>query len=145
MQRITISLTDSLAHEFDAFMARAGHGNRSEAMRDVLLRFLGEQREIRQSMGPCVANLSYVYDHHERELAERLAKLQHAHHHLTIAATHVHLDHARCLETVMLKGPAHEVRRFANLIMAERGVHHGQLNLVMSEARERHHGAAHAP
>ncbi|MCD2511216.1 nickel-responsive transcriptional regulator NikR [Comamonas endophytica] len=133
MQRFTISLQDHLAQEFDAFMARTGHSNRSEAIRDLLHTHLGQQREAAQAMGPCVANLSYVYDHHERELSERLARLQHAHHHLTIATTHVLLDHSRCLETVMLKGPAQQVRQFAQQLIAERGVHHGQLNLVMGQ------------
>lgn len=139
MQRFTISLNDSLAQAFDALMERTGHTNRSEAIRDVLLSHLGQRREADQATGPCVANLSYVYDHHERELSERLAKLQHALHHLTIATTHVHLDHSQCLETVMLKGPAEQVRQFANQLMAERGVHHGQLNLVMVQAGEDDH------
>ena len=141
MQRFTISLQDPLAQEFDAFMARTGYSNRSEAIRDLLLAHLGRQREATQAMGPCVANLSYVYDHHERELSERLARLQHAHHHLTIATTHVHLDHSRCLETVMLKGPAQQVRQFAQQLMAERGVHPGQLNVVMGQSEDgmQHH------
>ena len=143
MQRFTISLQDQLASEFDALMARTGHSNRSEAIRDLLLAHLGRQREATQAMGPCVANLSYVYDHHERELAERLARLQHAHHHLTIATTHVHLDPLHCLETVMLKGPAEQVRQFANQLMAERGVHHGQLNLVMGQVGAHMHHPPH--
>ncbi len=61
----------------------------------------------------------------------------------------MHLDRSRCLETVMLKGPADEVRRLANLLIAERGVHHGQLNLVMGEVHEpahsHHHKAKRAP
>lgn len=138
MQRFTISLNDSLAQEFDALMARTGYDNRSEAIRDILLTHLGSRREAEQATGPCVANLSYVYNHHERELSERLAKLQHALHHLTIATTHVHLDHEHCLETVMLKGPAEQVRKFANQLMAERGVHHGQLNLVMVHPSDDH-------
>lgn len=131
MQRFTISLSDALALEFDSLIEQTGYTNRSEAVRDILLSHLGKRRETQEATGACVANLSYVYDHHERELSERLAKLQHKQHHLTIASTHVHLDHSQCLETVMLKGPAEQVRQFANQIIAERGVHHGQLNLVM--------------
>lgn len=131
MERFTISLDDELARDFDQWIARRGYGNRSEAIRDVLRAHLGEAREQRDADGPCVANLSYVYNHHERELSERLARLQHDHHELHMATTHVHLDHEQCIETVMLRGPASAVRRFADTIMAERGVHHGQLNVVM--------------
>jgi CopG family nickel-responsive transcriptional regulator len=88
-------------------------------------------REAREADGQCVANLSYVYNHHERELAERLMTIQHAHHDLTVSTMHAHLDHDHCIETVLLKGPVQAVRRFANALVAERGVRHGQLNLVM--------------
>lgn len=94
-----------------------------------------------------MANLSYVYNHHERELSERLAGHQYDHHELTIATTHAHLDHDHCIETVLLKGPASAVRRFADSLMAERGVHHGQLNLVMAEGGQqaaRAHAHPHA-
>jgi CopG family nickel-responsive transcriptional regulator len=139
MQRFTISLSDALAQEFDALIEQTGYTNRSEAVRDILLSHLGQKREVQEATGACVANLSFVYDHHERELSERLAKLQHSQHHLTIASTHVHLDHSQCLETLMLKGPAEQVRQLANQIIAERGVHHGQLNLVMVHTDEAHH------
>ncbi len=131
MERFTISLDDELAHAFDHLIAERGYGNRSEAVRDVLRVHLARLREGRDADGPCVANLSYVYNHHERDLSDRLARLQHDHHAMTLATTHVHLDHDQCIETVLLKGPASEVRRFADRLMAERGVHHGQLNVVM--------------
>jgi CopG family nickel-responsive transcriptional regulator len=37
MERITMSLDESLISEFDALIADRGYENRSEAMRDVLL------------------------------------------------------------------------------------------------------------
>ena len=46
---------------------------------------------------------------------------------------HAHLDHDHCIESVILKGRASAVRRFADAMTAERGVHHGQLNLVTVE------------
>ncbi len=138
MERFTISLDDQLAHDFDHLIAERGYSNRSEAVRDILRVHLARLRETHDQDGPCVANLSYVYNHHERELSERLANHQHDHHELTIASTHAHLDHENCIETVLLKGPASAVRRFADGLMAERGVHHGQLNLVMAEAGQPH-------
>lgn len=138
MERFTISLDDELAHAFDHLIAERGYGNRSEAVRDILRSHLTRQREAHDADGPCVANLSYVYNHHERELSERLAHHQHAQHDLTIASTHAHLDAEHCIETVLLRGPAEAVRRFADKLMAERGVHHGQLNLVMASAAATH-------
>ena len=138
MDRFTISLDEALAKEFDQLIAARGYSNRSEAVRDLIRGAIESDRQREKPAGHCVANLSYVYHHHERELAERLTGLQHDHHDLTVAALHSHLDHDNCLESVILKGPAAEVRRFADLLMAESGVRHGKLNVISLEAEHRH-------
>jgi CopG family nickel-responsive transcriptional regulator len=130
MERFTISLEESLARQFDALIAERGYSNRSEAVRDLIRRAIEDDRQSKPPSGHCVANLSYVYDHHQRDLAERLTAIQHEHHDLTVATMHAHLDHESCLETAILRGPTAEVLRFANSITAESGVRHGSLNLI---------------
>ena len=141
MQRFTISIDDTLAEEFDRFVAERGYDNRSEAVRDLLRQHLDRHSEREEPDSPCVASLSYVYNHHEHQLAERLTRLHHEHHDLGVATMHAHLDHEHCLETVLLRGPAQRVRRLAWAVTAERGVRHGALNLVMTEAGQRHRHA----
>ena len=141
MERFTISLEASLAAAFDELIKERRYSNRSEAVRDILRSTLQQNEQKRSKTGSCVAALSYVYNHHERELAERLTSLQHEHHDLTISTMHAHLDHEECIETVMLKGPVGQVQQFADRIIAERGVRHGQLNLVSVELSKPHsHG-----
>lgn len=147
MERFTISLDESLASQFDQLIAVRGYRNRSEAVRDLIRGAIEGDRQRQAPAGDCVANLSYVFNHHERELAERLTCLQHDHHDLTVAAMHSHLDHENCLESVILKGPTGDVRQFADALMAERGVRHGKLNLIALEAEHHHahdeHGVEH--
>lgn len=141
MERFTISLDDELARAFDEFIAGHGYANRSEAVRDLIRARLEAQAAFRFEHAHCVASLSYVYNHESRELAERLASAQHAHHDLTVATMHVHLDHEDCLESVVLQGPTGAVRTFAAQLTAEPGVRHGALNLVGVERAHRHsHG-----
>lgn len=141
MERFTISLDDRLAEQFDAWMAARSYENRSEAIRDLLRAEIGKA-QLQSPLGKqCVACLSYVFNHHERELAERLAVLHHAHHDLTISVMHAHLDHEHCLETVILKGRTAQVSRFSDEVCAERGVHHGKLNIISVEEHEPHGGA----
>lgn len=144
MERFTISLDGDLAREFDALIAERGYSNRSEAVRDLLRAQLEQWRQAQDAQNAaahCVANLSYVYNHHERELAERLMAIQHDHHDLMVSTLHAHLDHENCIESAILRGPTEAVRRFAGQLMAERGVRHGQLNLVAVELGQRHdHG-----
>jgi len=145
MDRFTISLDEKLADAFDELIQERGYSTRSEAVRDILRAHLQQRAEKQSSKGVCVANLSYVYNHHERELAERLTRIQHAHHELTVSTMHAHLDHDQCIETVMLKGPVKRVREFADAIIAERGVRHGVLNLVNVDlgAAHTHDGSTH--
>ncbi len=138
MERITMSIEESLAREFDALIAARGYASRSEAMRDLLRREVEANRVAADPKSHCVASLSYVYDHHARELSERLTDAQHAHHDLTVASMHVHLDHEHCLESVILKGPTGVVRAFAAKIQAERGVRHGSLNLITVQPDDSH-------
>ncbi len=142
MKRLTMSLDDDLASAFEARVRARGYQNRSEAFRDLLRQDLGHERLRERPEAPCVATLSYVYNHHQRQLARRLAELQHDHHELTVAATHVHLDHEHCIETLILRGATGAVREFAQSVIAQPGVSHGQLHLVPMAA-SRAHGHEH--
>lgn len=130
MERITISLDEALAKRFDDFISKRGYANRSEALRDIMRREIESDRLARDEAEYCVAGLSYVFNHHERRLAERMTDLQHHDHDLVISSMHVHLDHDDCLETTILQGKTARVHEFAEKLMAECGVRHAQLNLI---------------
>jgi CopG family nickel-responsive transcriptional regulator len=143
MERFTISLSEDLARQFDELIHKKGYQNRSEAVRDVLRELLKSDRLEHMEAAYCVASVSYVYNHHARDLAERLTRLQHENHHLVLCSTHVHLDHDNCLETLMLRGSTREVSTFANMLIAESQVKHGRVNLVPVDMDEHGHGYHH--
>src|ERR1017187_1365023 len=118
MERFTISLDEHLATEFDKLIRERGYQNRSEAVRDMLRGQLSTLHTTKYRSLFCVANVSYVYNHHERDLAERLTLIQHQHHDLVVASTHVHLDHDNCLETLMLRGSTREVQQLSDALIA---------------------------
>jgi CopG family nickel-responsive transcriptional regulator len=74
--------------------------------------------------------LGYVYNHHDRTMAERIADMQHDHHDLTVSSMHMHLDHDNCLEVAFLRGKTKDVRKFAHRIVAQTGVRHGSVQIV---------------
>lgn len=135
MQRLTISLDDDLAEAFDTLIQRRGYANRSEAMRDLLRKELGESDLAAGEAKQCVAILSYVFDHHERQLSSRLTDIQHDHHELAVATMHAHISHEDCVETVILRGATDEVRGFAQSVIAETGVRHGHVQLIPVHAQ----------
>ncbi|KIO48847.1 nickel-responsive transcriptional regulator NikR [Nitrosospira sp. NpAV] len=136
MERLTISLNDQLAEQFDVVMHKRGYFNRSEAVRDLIRDLLDTVRSEEHVEGHCIATLSYIYSHHESELASSLTAAQHDHHDLTLSSMHVHMDHDNCLEVTVLSGTIKNVKDFANHIIATRGVRHGRLHLLPVEIEQ---------
>ena len=127
MQRITITIEDELLEEIDAFIRERHYQNRSEAIRDLARSGLAQARPAERDRRVGIAAVMYVYDHHKRDLSQRLTAAFHAKHQLSLAALHVHLDHDNCLEVTVLKGPLRELHATGERIIAERGVRHGRV------------------
>jgi len=138
LQRVTVSLDESLSHNFDLILRDQGYSSRSEAVRDLVRQAVETRRLQEDGETVCVASLSYVYDHHIRALAQRLVEIGHEQHDLVVSTTHVHLDHYACLETTILKGRARDVRALADRIQAERGVRFCHLNLISVDPNDQH-------
>lgn len=130
MQRITITIDDDLLDTLDQLCRRRGYTSRSEAVRDLVRLAQIEQAAQSGTRETCVAVLAYVYEHGTRNLAKRLTGDQHNHHELSVATLHVHLNHDDCLEVSILRGGVSEVQAFANSVMTQRGVRHGNLHAV---------------
>lgn len=147
MERFTISLSDELAADFDRWIQAKGYVNRSEAVRDLLRKEIESDRLNDNQASHCIASLSYVFNHHERNLSDRLTHLQHHAHDLVVCSSHVHLDHDDCLESLFLRGPTEAVRSFAEKVCAESGVRHGSVNLIPvdqgSGDHDHHHHHSH--
>lgn len=145
MQRTTITLDDDLMARLDEFMQERGYANRSEAIRDLVRSGL-EQATLESSpQARCLGAAIYVYDHEARELSSRLTRAAHAHHDLSLATLHVHLDHDSCMEVTVLRGAVEDVRHFADHLIAERGVRHGRLVLVPVEEQTETHSHGYTP
>jgi CopG family transcriptional regulator, nickel-responsive regulator len=147
MRHLTISVDDDLADTFDRLVKEKGYASRSEAFRDLLRGAISDQRIAKESAKYCVGVLSYVYDHHERQLAKRLMSMQHDHHDVTVSTMHSHLDHDNCIEAVILKGPMDEVIEFAESVISQSGVRHGNFNPVpieMEPGKGKQHAHVHA-
>ena len=141
LSRFSVSLEADLLAAFDQFVRDGSFATRSEAIRQLLRQsltrdaFEGDDR-------PVTATLTLVYDHHRPHLVEKLLELQHRHAGQVVASMHVHLDHDRCMEVIVLKGTGGELRKLAAALRGLKGVHAGELTLAeTAEAPE--HGHAH--
>ena len=79
-----------------------------------------------------VGTVTLVYDHHVRRLSEKLTGMQHDFHHHVLSTLHVHLDHDHCLEVLVVRGKASAIQKFADTLIATKGVKHGRLTITTS-------------
>jgi CopG family transcriptional regulator, nickel-responsive regulator len=134
--RFGVSMEQDLFGEFDALCADKGYGNRSEAIRDMIRDLLIENR-LKEENTEGVGTLTLVYNHHQRELEEKLTEYQHHHLNAIISTVHIHLNPHLCLEVLLLRGKAKEIKKVSDGLIATKGVQHGKL-VMTAVARDNH-------
>ncbi len=127
--RFGISIDSDLLESFDRLIGQKGYQNRSEAIRDLIRNALVEEKTA-SGQEEMVGTVTMVYNHHVRDLADKLTEQQHQHHQQVVSALHVHLDAHNCLEVLVLKGSSAEINRIANELLGVKGVKHGRLFLT---------------
>jgi CopG family nickel-responsive transcriptional regulator len=133
LSRIGVAIDSDLLQKFDELIASRGYSNRSEAFRDLIRDELVE-RAWEHPDSHVVGTVTLVYDHHVRMLNEKLTGLQHSHFHQILSTLHVHLDHDNCLEVLIVRGKASEVKKIADTIISTKGVKHGRLTITSTGA-----------
>lgn len=126
LARFGISIDQQLLEKFDKLIDRKGYVNRSEAIRDLIRNTLVED-SWQTGDDETVGTVTLVYDHHTRDLSDKLTEHQHSHHDAIVSAMHVHLDAHNCLEVVVVRGTASKVKRLADELIGTKGVKHGKL------------------
>jgi CopG family nickel-responsive transcriptional regulator len=125
--RFGVSLEEDLLDNFDRLIKKRKYTNRSEAIRDLirqelLKKDLEEDREV-------AGAITYIYDHHQRDLLNKIIDVQHDHQDIIQSSQHIHLDHHNCLEIVAVKGNSSKVSKLADNIKSLKGVKHGSLSV----------------
>lgn len=129
LTRFGISIDTKLLKQFDRLIATKGIANRSEAIRDLIRAALVET-EWETSDAETVGTVTLVYDHHTRDLGEKLDHLQHEHHDAIVSTVHVHLDHHNCLEVLVVRGKSGDIKKIADMLIGTKGVKHGKLTMT---------------
>ena len=99
LQRFGVSIDSQLLTNFDRLIEAKGYTNRSEAIRDLIRDCLVEE-EWQNEQGAAVGSITMVYNHHLREMSDKLNDIQHQFHQQIISVLHVHLDAHNCLEVL---------------------------------------------
>jgi len=125
--RFGISLDKDLLDNFDRIISGKNYTNRSEAFRDLIRQELvkKEWQEGHEVAGA----ITLIYDHHKRELLNKITDTQHEFQKLIISTQHIHLDHNNCLEIIAVKGSPKEVQKLSDTLKSIKGVKHETLSM----------------
>jgi CopG family nickel-responsive transcriptional regulator len=124
--RFTVSLSGDLLEELDRKMVGGGYASRSELVRDLIReRMVAHKWE--DARRKVVGVLTIAYDHHQKDLTEKVVEVQHRHYVNILCATHVHLDHDNCLEVIIIRGRPPAIEKVGLEIGGIRGVRFARL------------------
>ncbi len=125
VQRFGVSLQKELLEDLDKLVVNRSFPNRSQA-----IAFLIEKYKVERSWeedATVTGAILLVYDHHKRDVVDQSIHIQHEYQPLILALQHIHVTHDACLETIAVKGRAHEIRELADKLIGMKGVEYGDL------------------
>ncbi len=127
--RFSITVPEDLLNEFEESYYSENRANRSEAVRNLMRGYISGERWKSNNKKVC-ATITLVYDHHLPEVTRKLTAAQHDSGEIIICSTHVHLNHSTCLECIITKGLADNIKCFIEALKNIRGVKSLNVNVT---------------
>lgn len=127
--RFGVSVEKDVLDLLDNYMKNNKFPNRSQAIRHLIKK---TEMENKWNSNEIVGgSITLSFDHHRRELLDKLTEIQHQFYHVILCSQHIHLDHDICLEIIALKGKASELKDLVNQLTAVKGIMHSDLSITM--------------
>lgn len=137
VSRISLSLSEDLLRELDVMVGMRGFASRSQAVATILHRSLVAHRHETGDR-VMVGTITLCYDNKAKGLQGQLARLQQENIAEVISSLHVHLENSQTLEVVLVQGPARKLQQIADLLITQKGVVSGHLELVAAMIPQLH-------
>ena len=125
--RFGVSLEKGLLDKFDQLIKERNYTNRSEAFRDLIRQELVKKQW--QQNKEIAGAITFIYDHHQRELLNKITDVQHNLQKVIISTQHIHLDHNNCLEIIAIRGNPKVAQKLTDSLKSIKGVKHATLSM----------------
>jgi len=125
--RFGVSLEKELLNKFDRLIKERNYSNRSEALRDLIRQELIKKEWVDNK--EVAGAITLIYDHHKKDVGNKLTDIQHDFQNLVVSTQHIHLDHHNCLEIIAIRGTSKDAQGLADQLRAIKGVKHGALSM----------------
>lgn len=131
IQRMSVTIPDSLLKSLDQMVAERGFENRSQAVAELIQDRVAEHR---QATGNEImaGSITLFYSQTKNNLLTQLAELQRQHVAEVISSLHVQLEGDFMMEVILVQGPARKLKQITHALVACKGVKAGKLTLTPS-------------
>jgi CopG family nickel-responsive transcriptional regulator len=129
MGTFNISLPDDLIQQINHVIKEKGYASRSEFIRDSIRKYLSDLEWEVTVGGDIFGSVTLLYSTQSKSTALEVKEVQHKHNSIIITTIHTHLPR-HCLEILLTRGNAKEVRHLADHLKVIRGVENLQISAV---------------
>lgn len=134
MMRISMSLPKKLLNDFDEVLRDRGYQSRSKGIRDALKDYIVRYQWMKEVEGDRIGIISLIYDHHFTDVLEDLTDIQHNFRDQINSTMHIHMTEKNCLEVIVVKGDANDIRDLTEQLMRLKGVEHVKLTTTSEKS-----------
>ncbi|MDR3059217.1 MAG: nickel-responsive transcriptional regulator NikR [Dysgonomonas sp.] len=131
VSRFGVSLENDLLEALDSYVLENNFPNRSQAIRQLIERNIVEKKW--QCNNIVAGAIILVYDHHKRDLINKLTSIQHDYYKEILAVQHFHISESVCLDIIAIKGQSYRLTELSDKLIAQKGVRHGKLVMTKTD------------
>jgi CopG family nickel-responsive transcriptional regulator len=126
--RFGVSFEKDVLDALDEYVLENKFANRSQALRQLVNKHIVEKKW--HCNNQVAGALTLVYDHHKRDIANRLAEIQMAYQEEILSAQRYTLNENHSMEVIVLSGISARLTELSEKLISEKGIQHGKLNMT---------------
>lgn len=125
---VSFSIDGELQKKFEEYVLSEKYKTKSKAITDIIRNEIVRKEYIEGK--EVVGVITIVYDHHKKDLQDKITDVQHEHHYMILSTLHIHLDESNCLEVIVVRGKGKEIDGLRGNLKSINGVKHCSMNIT---------------
>ena len=109
VSRISFSLQPKLREEFDEVAKLMGYDERSKALQIAIRDLMGDYALKTDPESAVTGGILLLYDHEKLGIDHDITEIGHTYTSVIASSTHLHLDEARCINIIIVRGKYRKV------------------------------------
>ncbi|MDD2523477.1 MAG: nickel-responsive transcriptional regulator NikR [Endomicrobiia bacterium] len=133
LARFGVSINDDLLKKFDSLVHKQKYPTRSKAIEDLIIETIDNSDIFSDEDTVSIGYIDMIYDHHKRQLLNKITEIQHKFHDIILSSQHVHINHDLCLELIVVKGLKSNIKKLSGMLKATKGIKHSKCRIFLSK------------